>query len=43
MLSFTAAFLLENWRQKYQYKDLLYFSLSEEKTVFESRRVGVGK
>lgn len=24
-------FLLQNWRQKYQYKCFLYFSVSEEK------------
>lgn len=42
LLSLTASFLLENWRQKYQYKVFLYFSVSEAKTVFGSRRLGVG-
>lgn len=37
----TASFSLENWRQKYQYKVLLYCSVSEAKPVFESRRLDV--
>jgi len=41
LLSLTASFLLENWRQKYQYKGFLYFSVSEAKRVFESSRLHV--